>query len=73
MYTLRDKYHSTLDCPVRKLPYCLQTYVLFVNYLVSRFEVVFFNDMHETTMRYNVDMIYKLRKLLLEYFIVCIR
>jgi len=29
--SLRAIYHSSLDCPVRKLPYCPQRHVLFVN------------------------------------------
>ena len=27
--------HSNLDCPVRKLAYCPQSHVLFVNYQIT--------------------------------------
>ena len=31
---LRVIYNSSFDCPVRKLPYCPQSDVLFVNYII---------------------------------------
>ena len=35
--SLRAIYHSlSLDCPVRKLPYCPQSHVLFVKYISTR-------------------------------------